>query len=120
MHVSSILRGIQRINIPNGDTIIFPCDKIQAIGSDDQLTSLSSALAKEMRQKDPEIEKREMKLRQTVINGDGEFAGKTMKESGIRDKFNCMVVGLEEGKENLSIVAKKMILSGSTRRTLKE
>ena len=23
-------------------------------------------------------------------------------ESGIRDKYNCMVVGLEEGKENLS------------------
>ena len=27
-----------------------------------------------------------------------------MKESGIRDKFNCMVVGIEEGKENLSPV----------------
>ena len=28
-----------------------------------------------------------------------------LKESGIRDKYNCMVVGLEEGKENLSQVA---------------
>ena len=27
-----------------------------------------------------------------------------MKESGIRDKFNCMVIGIEEGKENLSPV----------------
>ena len=110
VHVSSILRGILRINIPNGDTIIFPCDKIQAIGSDDQLTAFGSALVREVRQKDPDIEKREMKLRQVMIREGGAFAGKTMKESGIRDKFNCMVVGIEEGKENLSPVAPSRIL----------
>lgn len=110
VHVSSILRGILRINIPNGDTIIFPCDKIQAIGSDDQLTAFGSALVREVRQKDPDIEKREMKLRQVVIREGGAFARKTMKESGIRDKFNCMVVGIEEGKENLSPVAPSRII----------
>lgn len=110
VHVSSILRGILRINIPNGDTIIFPCDKIQAIGSDDQLTAFGFALVREVRQKDPDIEKREMKLRQVVIREGGAFAGKTMKESGIRDKFNCMVVGIEEGKENLSPVAPSRII----------
>lgn len=110
VHVSSILRGILRINIPNGDTIIFPCDKIQAIGSDDQLAAFGSALVMEVRQKDPDIEKREMKLRQVVIREGGAFAGKTMKESGIRDKFNCMVVGIEEGKENLSPVAPSRII----------
>ena len=110
VHVSSILRGILRINIPNGDTIIFPCDKIQAIGSDDQLTAFGSTLVREVRQKDPDIEKREMKLRQVVIREGGAFAGKTMKESGIRDKFNCMVVGIEEGKENLSPVAPSRII----------
>ena len=104
VHVSSILRGIQRINTPNGDMMVFPGDRLQAIGSDDQLTALSSAMNREIREKDPEIEKREMKLRQVIINADGTFAGKTMKESGIRDKFNCMVIGIEEGKENLSPV----------------
>lgn len=104
VHVSSILRGIQRINIPKGSTIVFPCDRIQAIGSDEQLTALSSAIGREVRPQDPDIEKREMKLRQAVISGGGAFAGKTMKESGIRDVYNCMVVGLEEGKENLTLV----------------
>ena len=104
VHVSSILRGIQRINTPNGDMMVFPGDRLQAIGSDDQLTALSSAMNREIREKDPEIEKRKMKLRQVIINADGAFAGKTMKESGIRDKFNCMVIGIEEGKENLSPV----------------
>lgn len=102
VHISSILRGSQRINIPNGGTILFPGDNIQAIGSDDQLTAFSEALNTELHDKDPEIEKREMKLHQVVINRNGIFAGKTLRDSGIRDVYNCMVVGLEEGKENLS------------------
>lgn len=102
VHISSILRGSQRINIPNGGTILFPRDNIQAIGSDDQLTAFSEALNTELHDKDPEIEKREMKLHQVVINRNGIFAGKTLRDSGIRDVYNCMVVGLEEGKENLS------------------
>lgn len=110
--VSSILRGTQRINIPNGDTVIFPCDRIQAIGSDGQLTALGAALATDMRSYDHDIEKREMKLRQMLISSKGAFAGKTMKESEIRDKYNCMVVGIEEGKENLSIVNPRRKLNG--------
>ena len=102
VHISSILRGSQRINIPNGGTILFPGDNIQAIGSDDQLTAFSEALNTELHDKDPEIEKREMKLHQVVINRNGIFAGKTLRDGGIRDVYNCMVVGLEEGKENLS------------------
>lgn len=110
VHVSSMLRGIQRINIPNGDSIIFPGDKIQAIGSDEQLTAFSAAMNRDVYEKDPEIEKREMKLHQVAINDNGIFAGKTLKESGIRDKYNCMVIGLEEGKENLSQVDPSRIL----------
>ena len=45
-----------------------------------------------------------MHLKQIVIDKDGKFTGKTLGESGIRDEYNCMVVGIEEGKENLSAV----------------
>lgn len=102
--VSSILRGSHRINIPNGTNEIFPGDRIQVIGSDDQLAAFGAAIGNELMADDPDIEKREMKLRQMVINGKSVFVGKTLAESGIRDKYNCMVVGLEEGKENLSLI----------------
>ena len=45
-----------------------------------------------------------MKLRQLIIDADSPFIGKTLQESGIRSTYSCMVVGLEEGKENLSSV----------------
>ena len=102
--MSSIRRGSQRLNIPNGDTVIFPGDKLQIIGNDDQIHKFAQALTSELTPEDVDIEKREMKLRQLIISGGSEFLGKTLIESGIRDKYNCMVVGLEEGRENLTRV----------------
>ena len=102
--VSSILRGHQRINIPNGDNVVYPGDRIQVIGNDDQLAVFGKAVSGDVVEPDPEIEKREMRLRQMVIDGRSQFVGKTLRESGIRDEYNCMVVGLEEGKENLSVI----------------
>lgn len=104
IHISSILRGKMRINIPNGRTMVFPGDKIQAIGNDEQLTALSSALHREIQTEDPEIEKREMKLRQIVIGEHSSFVGKTLRDSRIREEFGCMVVGLDEGKDNLTLI----------------
>ena len=103
--MSSIMRGSQRLNIPNGDTVIFPGDKLQVIGNDDQLQKFATALSTDLIPEDLEIEKREMKLRQLIISGKSEFCGKSLLESGIRDKYNCMVVGLEEGLENLTKIA---------------
>ena len=104
IHVSSILRGHRRINIPGGDDIVFPGDKLQVIGSDSQLAAAHAAVAGDIEPDDPDIEKREMRLSQIVIDNHSPFVGKTLPETGLRSKFNCMVVGREEGKENLSMV----------------
>ena len=102
VHVSSILRGGMRLNIPDGHSLLFPLDRLQVIGSDEQLTKLGQAIKQEVLTDDPDLEKREMKLRQLQITADSPFVGKTLVESGLRSQYNCMVVGLEEGQENLS------------------
>ena len=107
VHVSSIMRGGHRLNIPDGNYIIFPGDRLQVIGSDEQLSNLGHALETEILGEDHDVERREMKLRQLVINTTSPFVGKTLEESGIRSLYSCMVVGLEEGKENLSNVNPK-------------
>jgi CPA2 family monovalent cation:H+ antiporter-2 len=104
VHVSSIMRGGHRLNIPDGDYVIYPYDRLQVIGSDEQLSKFQHALATEVFNEETELEKREMKLRQLIIDADSPFIGKTLQESGIRSTYSCMVVGLEEGKENLSSV----------------
>ena len=104
VHVSSILRANRRLNIPDGSDVIFPGDRLQVIGSDQQLTAFRHALQNEVYDDDPELEKREMLLRSMMIAANSPFIGKTLQESGIRDRYNCMVVGIEEGEENLSVV----------------
>ena len=107
VHVSSILRGGHRLNIPDGDYIIFPGDRLQVIGSDEQLSKLGNAIETEVLGEEKDVEKREMKLRQLIIGPDSPFVGKTLAESGIRSLYSCMVVGMEEGKENLSQISPK-------------
>lgn len=104
IHVSSILRANHRLNIPDGDYELFPGDRIQVIGTDEQITVLNQAIHDAVYEQEYDVEKREMKLRQIVLQGNSTFVGSTLKESGIREKYNCMVVGLEEGQENLSQV----------------
>ena len=107
VHISSILRGGFRMNIPNGDYVLYPCDHLQIIGSDEQLAKFAHALETDVIKEDLTVENREMKLRQLIIGADSPFIGKTLEESGIRNLYSCMVVGLEEGKENLSPVHPK-------------
>ena len=107
VHISSILRGGFRMNIPDGDYVLYPCDRLQVIGSDEQLAKFAHALETDVIQEDLMLENREMKLRQIIIGESSPFVGKTLEESGIRSIYSCMVVGLEEGKENLSPVSPK-------------
>lgn len=105
INVSSILRGSRRINIPSANDVIFPGDKLSVIGDDERLTILDATLQEEVYPEDYDIEQREMKLERIVIDGKNKFLGKTLMESGIRDKYNCMLVGLESGEESLSKVS---------------
>lgn len=104
VNVSSILRGRQRINIPNGEVALFPGDQLQVIGDDDQLTRFAQAMRTEVHDEDAEIEKREMRLQQIIVGQKSPFLDQTLRESGIRDRYNCMVVGLDEGEKNLTII----------------
>ena len=104
VHVSSILRGYQRLNIPGGDCIIFPGDQLQVIGNDEQLTQFGRTLDFETIPEDEHIEEREMKLQKFVISSKSKLIGTDLQNSGIRDQYTCMVVGIEEGQQHLTII----------------
>ena len=105
IHVSSILRANFRLNIPDGDYVIFPGDKLQVIGSDEQVAKFANAITTEVIGEDFDLENREMKLRQLIIGEGSPFIGKNLKDSGIRNLYSCMVIGMEEGNENLTPVS---------------
>lgn len=101
IHVVSILRGRKRINIPGASVRFFPEDKIQVIGTDEELNQFSSEMEKAAILETDVVEKSEMILRQFRVDAHSIFLGKTMRESGIREQYHCLIVGVERGEETL-------------------
>lgn len=101
VHVASILRGKRRINIPGGAVRLYPMDKIQVIGTDEELNVFGEEMCRVSAVDADVFEKHEMTLKQFIIDADSAFLGKTIQESGIRDQYHCMIAGVERGGESL-------------------
>ena len=101
VHVSSIIRGYQKINIPSGSDTVFPLDQLNVIGSDEQLATLNSTLQSEIVPEELDLEGKDMQLKRFGISPDSPFVGKSLITSQLREKYNCMFVGLEEDEDKL-------------------
>lgn len=101
VHVVSILRGRKRINIPGASVRLFPEDKIQVIATDEELNLFGAEMEKAAALETDVVEKSEMILRQFRVDAHSAFLGKTMRESGIREQYHCLIVGVERGEEAL-------------------
>ena len=101
VHVVSILRGKKRINIPGAMDRLFPQDKLQVIATDEELNRFGEEMAKVSELDTDVVEKSETILRQFRIDAGSPFLGKTLKEAGIRQKYHCLIAGVERGSDEL-------------------
>lgn len=100
--VVAIFRGQYCINIPGGRERIFPQDRIQVIGSDEQLSRFGDKLnAMTVPMVESDLSQSEVCLKPFIIDENSPFNGNTIRESGIRDKYKCVVVGIERGATSL-------------------
>lgn len=96
VHVAAIIRGRRRVNIPDGNSRVFPNDKLQVIGTDDQLAVFSDKVSKVANTyDDSDFEKHEMQLKQFVLDKSAKLVGMTIGQSTIRTEYHCLVVGVE-------------------------
>ena len=111
VHVASIIRGLHRINIPGANVRLFPGDTIQVIGTDEQLSEFSRQVERVSNAaEENEIEKREMHLKQFVVDGESPFLNMSIMNSGIRNDYRCLVVGVEKESGNLMSPEADMLL----------
>lgn len=103
--VASILRGGMRINIPGAQTAIYPGDQLQVIGSDEALARFArhvdTALLQNPAGTSPED--RQMQLRCLVVERNSPFCGLTVSQSGLRERWHLMIVGFEQGRDELGL-----------------
>ena len=97
--VAAIVRGDHRLNVPDGEAMLFPGDRLEVIGDDESLQAFGTRLDAE--QFEPTARGTSLQLRRFVVREGTPFVGLTLAESGIRSAWHCMVVGVEDGEGNI-------------------
>jgi CPA2 family monovalent cation:H+ antiporter-2 len=99
--VVKIMRGDRMINIPDGKERLYPQDKVILVGTDEQLRLLQQRLEYDSAAGAPPVEYKPVDLRSFTIETDSPLSGKSILESEIGQKYNCIVVGIERGETSL-------------------
>lgn len=109
--IVSIIRGNCRINVPGGKERLFPNDRMQIIGTDEELRRFEEDMnAKICIFDESMLSKGEMILKQLTIDESSEFLGKTVRDSGIREKYHCLIAGLDRKGESIITINANEVL----------
>lgn len=93
--VAAIIRGAGRINIPDGQTVLFPGDRLEVLGDDNGLNALAQRINAEVAELTPNDQHHRLVLERFRVSKTSPLAGRTLHSSGIRTDFQCMAVGFE-------------------------
>nr|WP_199157093.1 cation:proton antiporter [Pedobacter sp. ASV2] len=103
VNIAMIERGKTAIPTPGREERLYPNDKLLLIGADDQLAAVKNLLEVEL----PEIEAesnfpdKEMTLQKVVVNAESPVYGLSIRNAGIREKAQALIVGIERGAERI-------------------
>ena len=104
VQVVAIIRGKRRFSIPNASARICPQDRIQVIGTDKDLEAFGAELQRSSAADIPDnLQDGEMILRRLPVGPDSPFLGKALKDSGLRNRYKCLVAGIEKADGTLHI-----------------
>ena len=101
VNIVKITRGNQQIYIPGSSEYIYPQDKLAVVGTDEQLELFANKIEDEKRNDDsPEIN-REVSLQSFTIDEHFPYMGKSIVESELGKRHNCLVIGIEREGESI-------------------
>lgn len=103
--VAAVFRGSRRYFAPDGEFVLWPYDKLICFGSEDELQKFHTALEEEKNHESSSematAVSGDYKLNSFVVTEVSSYKDKTIRESGIREKYHGMVVGVERGAERI-------------------
>ena len=108
VNVVMIKRGDHHIVTPEKDEMIFPGDELLVLGTDHQVQRLKVMIRPELR--DASDEEAEVELYNYYLSESNNLVGKTIRESGLREKANALVVGIQREDDRILNPASGTIL----------
>lgn len=100
--VALVERGSRHIIAPRRDVVLMPFDKVHAIGTEEQLSTLAELLNADTRESLTE-HSYSYGLRNVLLTAGSPYLGKTIRDSQIREDTGGIIVGIErEGSRVLN------------------
>jgi CPA2 family monovalent cation:H+ antiporter-2 len=96
VNIALIERGKIMIPTPGRDEQLFPHDKVMVIGTDDQLAAVKELFEGSTdEQMESSFPREDMTLQKVVISSSSPVYGQSIRNSGIREATQGLVVGIE-------------------------
>lgn len=95
LNVVIVKRGVKHIVAPKAEETILPHDVIFLFGTDQELSALKPQLQLPVRSHMDVEQRPDFALSHVEVKKGSRLLGRSIRESGIREEFGCLVVGLE-------------------------
>ena len=97
VNIVKIVRGSHTIMIPTGNEVVFPYDKLLAVGTKEQLAEFRKDMAENVSVQEQQaadtMPPREFQLDSITLKEDSWLTGKTLLETDMRS-YGCMVISV--------------------------
>ncbi len=95
VNIVKILRGSRSIMIPAADEVVFPYDRLLAVGTKEQLMQFRKDMAESIfkPEQSDALAPREFELESITLKDDSWLTGKTLLETDMRS-YGCMVISV--------------------------
>ncbi|MBR3114337.1 MAG: cation:proton antiporter [Bacteroidaceae bacterium] len=115
VQVAAIVRSGRRIHIPGGETVLFPGDRLQIIGSDEDIKVFSQVVQSEVFPITAYVDERDLVLRSLTVNTRSVLCNKAVRHCRLREDYDCMLVGFEDESGQIALPdADRVIKEGDT------
>lgn len=101
VNIALIERGKFSISTPSRDERLYPHDKLLIIGTDEQLANIKPLFEGIIDETKASFSKQNMSLQKVVINSNSIVFGQSIRSSGIREKTEGLVVGIERNGQRI-------------------
>ncbi len=107
--LAMIQRGEKRILAPGRDDLLLPFDRLHLIGEEDQLISAQMVIETTENRHDP-LSPEAFGLESLLLGSHSHYINKSIRECGVRDDVQGLIVGLERDGQRVLSPDSAMIL----------
>ena len=102
INVVYIKRGEKVIPVPDRNQFILPFDQVGIVATDSQVTAFKPVFDCAEKDADArEIDIKEIAFDQLVVNEYARLRGLSIRDSGLRERTNGLIIGIERNNERL-------------------